>query len=214
MTYKVILFDHDDTLVETLKPKWAQHKYIAHTFYNKELNEDDLRLHWGKPLPLMLKELYKTNDIAQATAYNVAAQQIFPKTLFPETSPVIEALRLAGKVLGIVTATTRPNLDYDFSTMNIQKGYFDYIQTQEDSDFHKPDPRVFQPTKSWLSEKGYCYKDVLYIGDALTDLKAARQAKFEFMGTCTGLVSAETFKAYGVTALNSLSDLLSLLSLK
>lgn len=208
MTYKVILFDHDDTLVQTLKSKWAQHKHIALNYYNKELEDDEIRLHWGKPLSVLLKELYGTNDIEQATRYNIETRHIFPKTLFLETSDVIGKLRGAGKILGIVTATSRSSLDYDFRTLNIEKEKFDYIQTQEDSAFHKPDPRVFKPAKLWISKLGYSSRDVLYIGDALTDMKAAREAEFQFMGTCTGLVSAEVFKKHGALALKSFSDLL------
>ena len=208
MDCKVILFDFDDTLVETIKPKWAQHKYVAKTYYNKELHEDEIRLHWGKPFSLLLKELYQTDKIEEATTYNIATRERFPKLLFPEMTNVIEELKRRGKVLGIVTATSTCSLDYDFASLNIKKSYFDYVQTQEDSQFHKPDPRVFEPTKAWLSEQGYTNSDVLYIGDALTDMKAAQEAGFNFIGTSTGLVSAKNFESLGVRALHSLSDLL------
>ena len=60
---------------------------------------------------------------------------------------------------------------------------------------------MFEPTKLWLSEHGYSCCDVLYIGDALTDYKAAKEANFQFMGTCTGLLSSEDFKKFGVNSL-------------
>ncbi len=57
---KAILFDHDDTLVQTIKSKWAQHKYIAKTFYHKNLKDEELRLHWGKPFTELVELLSLT----------------------------------------------------------------------------------------------------------------------------------------------------------
>ena len=33
---KAVFFDHDDTLVGTIVPKWAHHKHVARTHYGKE----------------------------------------------------------------------------------------------------------------------------------------------------------------------------------
>ncbi len=208
MSYKVILFDHDDTLVQTIQPKWAQHKHIARAYYNIELTDDKIRQHWGKPFSILLQELYETDDVDEALAHNIRTRDAFPKVLFPETSEVLNQLQQSGKRLGLVTATLRQSLEYDLATLNITKNNFKYTQTQENSKFHKPDPKVFDPTKEWLTHEGISFDEVLYVGDALTDMQAAVGAGFHFAGVCTGLVTAEEFKAHGVEALNSLQDLL------
>ncbi len=212
MSYKVILFDHDDTLVQTIRPKWAQHKYIAQAHYNKELTEEKIRHHWGKPFSILLQELYETDDIDEALAHNIHTRHRFPKVLFPETLEVLQALRQSGMTLGLITATMRVSLEYDFATLNIMKSYFDYTQTEEDSEFHKPDPRVFDPLKPWLAEKGLSPHDVLSVGDSLNDMRAAKEAGFQFIGVCTGLVTREDFKEHGVDVLDSLRDLLPVVS--
>ena len=208
MKYKVILFDHDDTLVRTLSSKWAQHKYIAKKYYNKELSEEELHKHWGKPLSTLLKELYETNDLEKATYHNVDTRHIFPKTLFADTNKVLSKLQDQGIVVGVVTATSKASIEYDFSTLEIEKNQFDYIQTQEDTPHHKPNPRVFDPVKLWLAENNFDWKEVLYVGDALTDMEAAQGAGFDFMGKSTGLVSAEEFAHRGVPSLPTLEHLL------
>src|ERR1043165_7200592 len=109
---KVVLFDHDDTLVGTIKAKWAQHKYIARTFYGKELTDDELRLHWGKPLTVLMKMLYETDHIDMAMSYNIATRPQFPKQLLKNTIKTLNALRKSGRKLGLVTATTRASLKY------------------------------------------------------------------------------------------------------
>ena len=73
---KAILFDHDDTLVATIQAKWAQHKFIAKTFYGKDLQDDEIRLHWGKPYSVLIRLLYNTDDVDSTVSYNLCTRRI------------------------------------------------------------------------------------------------------------------------------------------
>lgn len=205
---KAVLFDHDDTLVATIEAKWAQHKYIGKTFYQKEISDADLHQHWGKPLPVLMSLLYDTQDIETAMSRNIASRAQFPKRLFDGTLETLSSLRAQKTLTGIVTSTTRSSLNYDIETLNISKTLFDYTQTQEDTEFHKPDPRVFHPTIRWLAARGVLPSETLYIGDSLLDLQAATQAGFQFIGVATGLVSSAEFAQHGAKAIARLPDLL------
>ena len=205
---KVVLFDHDDTLVGTIKAKWAQHKFIAHTFYGKELTEDELRQHWGKPLTILMKLLYGTDHIDMAMSYNIATRQQFPKSLFKNTIKTLNALRKSGKKLGLVTATTRASLKYDFDTLGIPEQMFDLIQTEDDTIFHKPDPRVFEPILKWISDRDIQPHEVLYIGDDLNDMIPAKKVGFGFIGVGTGLTTVQKFESHQIKAIRQLSDLI------
>lgn len=205
---KVVLFDHDDTLVGTIKAKWAQHKFIARTFYDKEVTEADLRAHWGKPLTVLMKLLYGTDHIDMAMSYNIATRSKFPKFLFKNTLKTLSALRKSGKKVGLITATTKLSLNYDFQTLGIPEQLFDYIQTEDDTSFHKPDPRVFEPVLKWLEKQQIHPHEVLYVGDHLTDMLAAKQSGFNFVGVGTGLFSAQEFEKQNVKAVPQIADLL------
>ena len=212
MTYirkhiKVVLFDHDDTLVATRRAKWAMHKHIAGNYYNKHLTEDELRLHWGKPLSKMLSLLYGTADIATALEHAHANSTDFPKILHDDTLSTLALIKNSGKKIGVITATTRPNLMYDFKTMRFPSNLFDYTQTEEDTAYHKPDPRVFEPTLNWLKQNKVKTSEVIYVGDGLHDMKAALGAGFDFIGVSTGLITQSEFIKHGVKAINRLSDL-------
>lgn len=207
---KMILFDHDDTLVGTLKAKWAQHKYIAQTFYGKKLKNEELRLHWGKPLTLLLKLLYGTDHVNIAMSYNIATRSKFPKLLFKDTISTLSTLHSLGKKLGLVTATTRSSLEYDLKTLGIPIELFDYIQTEDDTLFHKPDSRVFDPALLWMTKQGIQPYEVLYVGDHLNDMLAARGAGIGFIGVGTGIISVEEFKKHQAEGINQLSDLIDL----
>lgn len=205
---KVVLFDHDDTLVRTIKVKWAQHKYIAQTFYDKKLSNQELRQHWGKPFSLLMKLLYETDNLEMAMSYNIATRDKFPKLLFKNTLETLNALRKSGKKIGIVSSTTRWSLQHDFLTLNIPDQLFDYLQTEEDTPFHKPNPSVFDPFLKWLDKEKIQPNEVLYVGDHLNDMVAAQKAGFSFVGVGTGLISVEEFKQHHVDAVPQLAHIL------
>ncbi len=190
---KAIFFDHDDTLVEAMKAKWAQHKYIARKFYGKKLTDEELRLHWGAPLSSLLKLLYGTHHLDIAMSYNIAIRDRFPKLLFKDTLSTLKSFRKLGKKVGLVTATSLSSLQNDFDTLGISKQLFDYIQTEDDTIFHKPDPRVFEPALQWLAKHQIQPFEVVYVGDHLKDLIAAKGAGLHFVGVSTGVISAAEF---------------------
>ena len=207
---KMIIFDHDDTLVSTIKAKWAQHKYIAETFYGKKLSNADIRKHWGKPFTVLLKMLYETDHIDIAMSYNIATRDKFPKRLFPKTISTITALKNAGKKIGILTATTTSSLMHDFQALGIPRDLFDYIQTEDDTTHHKPDPRVCEPTIRWLEEHKIRANEVLCVGDQITDMMMAKAVGFNFIAVETGITSAQEFEKNQTKVVRCLPELLAL----
>lgn len=192
---KVVLFDHDDTLVGTIESKWAQHKHIARTFYGKELSDEEIKQHWGKPFSALLGLLYGTDDIDTAMKHNKATHKDYPKTLRDDTLATLEALRASGRKTGIITATADFSLHHDLKSLGIPERLFDYIQTEEKTAYHKPDHRVFEPALNWLEKNAVKPAETLYVGDGLHDMKAALGAGFEFIGITTGLTTSEEFAA-------------------
>jgi HAD superfamily hydrolase (TIGR01549 family) len=205
---KAVFFDHDDTLVGTIKAKFAQHKHIARTWYDKELNDEEITLHWGKPLTSLLKILYETDDADTAFAHILAVHQDFPKLLLADTIPTLQTLHERGLKLGLVTAASRSSLDHDLESLAIPRDLFSFIQTEEDSDYHKPDPRVFTRALVWLQKQQISPKEVTYVGDGLHDAKAALGAGFNFIGVETGLVTQQQFQGAGHVSVAGLSRLL------
>lgn len=205
---KAVLFDHDDTLVGTKEPKWAHHKHVARTHYGKELTDADIIPHWGKPLGELVCLLYGTDDVEQAMANNKSSHADFPKILFEATVPTLERIKRAGKLVGIVTATSRFSFEHDLDQHHMPRRAIDYTQTADDTPYHKPDPRVFDPAIAWLKENDIAPQDVLYIGDGLHDMKAALGAGFNFLGVETGLVTAEQFRDAGVLSIPGVEHLM------
>lgn len=205
---KVVLFDHDDTLVGTFEPKSEHHKYVARTYYGKELSDQEIREHWGRPFRELVGLLYDTADIDQAIANNTACHETFPIVLFTASIPTLRHVKDAGRLIGIITAASRLSFEHDLTLHNIPRELLDYTQAADDTPFHKPDPRVFEPALRWLKEKGMKPSEVVYVGDGLHDMNAALGAGFSFVAVETGLVTAEQFKEVGVTSIPSVADLI------
>ncbi len=204
---KAVFFDFDDTLVNTIGPKWAQHKHIAKTYYGKDLSDEEITAHWGKPLSALLQLLYETNDAAQALSYNTLMRPHFPKQLHSFALETLEHLKSQGKKIGLVTATTRSNVLYDFERMQFPSNLFDYVQTEEDTQHHKPDPEVFKPALNFLEQHQILPHETLYVGDHLNDMRAATGAGMQFIGVATGLISVEEFAQHNTHATAQVADL-------
>ena len=194
-----VVFDMDDTLIKTYDVKLRQHKHFARERYGLELHDDMFREHWGKPFHLFLEGLYGGVDPVEHihTEY-VKLSHLFPVELQEDTLQVFDDLHGAGKKLGIVTATAREIVERDLGLINFPVNRLHKLQTSDDTLMHKPDPRVFEPMMKALRDAGV-EGEVLYVGDALTDYYAARDAGLHFVGVTTGLITSEQFRDAGVT---------------
>ena len=205
---KALVFDFDDTLVGIHLAIWQLHRYIAEEYYGVRLHDSTIKAHWGRPLQELARNYYQTDNTEAAIEKMMEHQQDFPKQKFEQSEPTIRNLKLGGKILGIVTATSRPILANDTKLVGLPLDNFDYIQTAEDSEHHKPDARVFEPMMTWMLKQEVSADNILYVGDGIQDMHAARTAGLHFIGVTTGLVSSEEFEAYGARHIPDISALL------
>lgn len=204
---KAVVFDFDDTLVGTYKPIWNLHRRVAKTEYGIDLDDERLLKYWGQPIHTLTTHYYDTSDTETALEHLKNHAQHFPKETFAGTEPTLRSLKLANKVIGIVTASYDWILRADMEFANIPTELIDYTQTAEDTPVHKPDPRVFDPMLAWMNQKDININEILYVGDGLHDMNAARDAGMHFVGVTTGLTTAAEFKAQGAASISNLSEL-------
>lgn len=133
----------------------------------------------------------------------------YGKTLFPETIPILKKLGASGLWLSAVTSVSESIVTRDALTTGIDWGdFFEHVQTANETDYHKPDGRVFDPTKSRLARVGIQnWANVIYIGDGMGDLLAAKEAGFGFVGVEKGFMSQEDFIKAGAISIPSIAKL-------
>jgi phosphoglycolate phosphatase-like HAD superfamily hydrolase len=210
MKYKAIIFDFDDTLVESRVAKWAHHTHVAKKFYNIDLVDDDIRKHWGKPFNVLVADLYRGVDTVQNIFDTIATvKKDFPKYPYKESISTVQKLLDNGIKVGVLSATTNKFLVEDLADLGFPINEFVIIQGADDTSFHKPDSRVFDPLITLLEEEKINKKDILYVGDSIDDFQSSTGAGINYIALTTGLYSQEDFRKAGATRIcNSIEEIL------
>ncbi len=196
--YKAVIFDFDDTLVESRLIKWAHHKHVAKKFYNIELSDEAILAHWGKPINTLVTELYQSADTLENMYSNLlSVRDEFRKVAYEGAVDVLKKLIEQKIDVCILSASNKKFLMHDLADFGFPLEAISIIQGADETDVHKPDPKVFIPTFEKLYGKGIEKSDMVYIGDSLMDMQAARGAGIDFIGVTTGLYGEEEFKNNG-----------------
>ncbi len=185
---KAIIFDFDDTLALSSEEVV---RAIEHTAQICDLpcpEREAIIEMFGRPLRLIVETFWPfANPEEFVEVYN-GVYQIHNVRLIEKAKEVLEQLSLASFELHILTSRRRESLIKHLEQFAI-KGLFKSLIAYEDVEYHKPDPRAF----SVFFEK-YKPNEVVYVGDSVYDMHAAKQAGIFFIGVCTGIVTREGFE--------------------
>ena len=151
-----------------------------------------------------------TPEVLQ-TEYEEVVQK-YPKLAHPGAVETVRWLIDGGISVSIVTASGRTIVMNDLVAVGIPLHRLTMLQTAEDTDAHKPDPRVFDPVLKKLAELGIARDKTIYIGDALMDYAAAHDAGMDFCGLTFGLTDAAAFTGAGAAYVRSFAELRTFLS--
>ena len=196
--YKAVIFDFDDTLVETRLIKFKHHKTVAKKFYNIDLTEEIFLEHYGKPLNTLIKELYQDSDtLENMVKANVSIREDFLKRVYSESVNVVTKLLNHGIKVGVLSATNKNFVVDDLNRLNFPVDRMSVVQGADETSVHKPDPDVFISMFDKLMKQGIKKEDTVYIGDSLSDLQAAHGAGIDFIAVTTGLYTYNDFKKHG-----------------
>ncbi len=195
------MFDMDDTLIKTWQTKWAHSKLVAKKYYNQDLTDETLHKHWGKSFDVMVGELFQhAAPLGEIRENYFRHDHEFLKPAHDEAVDLVQALLDAGIAVGVVTSMTTDIAYKDMRDNDFPLERFAIIQGCDLTPVHKPDPHVFDPALAALKKQGIT-TDIVYVGDALSDFYAARDAGLEFIAVTTGLVDKATFQKAGAMAI-------------
>lgn len=192
---EAILFDYDDTLVDTLTSRVPAIIEYCQTVQGVSVTKQDIRSIWGVPFNTMMSKLGCQEEVNFEDYLSIARR--YPIVPFSETNEALN--HLGGKhTLGIVTSVARSVLLADLEYLGWNKK-FEILIAQEDTPYHKPDPRVFEPAKRGLFQLLGREPSLVYIGDAVTDARAAMDAGIPFVGVARSSNKATAFTELGAT---------------
>ncbi len=169
-------------MVTTKQSRIKALQLVAKKYYQLDLDEPHILQFWGQPFEEFMLNVFKHRDSYENIQKNyLEIIDQFPMEAYPGAVETLTELAEA-YLVGIVTACGREVAMLDLERLGFPVDRLFDIQTAEDSEFHKPDPKVFDPILEKLQGKGVKKEEVLYIGDGLNDYKAANGAGLAFLG--------------------------------
>ncbi|MCT4173439.1 HAD-IA family hydrolase [Elizabethkingia anophelis] len=208
--YNTYIFDFDYTLADSSRGIIMCFRYVLENHGYHDINDYQIKLTIGKTLEESFSILTGITDKETLTLY---AKEYVKKAddwmtantvLFPETSPVLHALKERGHKIGIVSTKYRYRI-MEFVEKEFPKEFFDIIIGAEDVKAHKPDPAgLLLEINCLQSDLEKC----LYIGDSIIDAKTAQAIGVDFYGVLNGITTREELLIYPhIKIADNLNDL-------
>ena len=183
MRYPNLIFDLDDTLIDSFGQYVAAHQRVAAELSLRVPSRDELVVYlstWEETL----QRLWPGVDPAPFMARYLTLVTQYPYPAVPGVRATLAKLRELGHHLTIVTKRSRRHLALRMEQAELPMALFDGIFAVEDQPAPKPDPRCFEPVWELLGEARP--ERCLYVGDRLDDQRAAAGAGITFVAVGTG----------------------------
>ena len=192
MKYKHIVFDIDNTLLDSEFALLTTWKETINALLNKNYTVEELRFILGMTgLNAMLH--FGIRDLAQG--YKLWGE--FYKnnhsrvTFFPGVIGMLGKMKEAGISLGVITSRKRSEYDAE-PLMKLLEPYIGVIVCSDNTPRPKPDGA---PIETYCKLCGITPSEMIYIGDTYNDFMCARNGGCDFGLSQLGIVEKEKIEA-------------------
>jgi len=204
---KLIAFDFDDTLVQTKVIRYEALKFTGKSFYNIQITNQDIDKYWGLPFSEMMNGVFnRIEDSSEIIKKYKSILHKFPNKSFPDTKKVLQLLKKDYQ-LALISSSVRDLILSGLKDVNLSESIFDFIQTSDQIEYHKPDPRVFDPLIKYIGRR-FERSEVLYIGDTIDDYKSSKSAGFQFIGIANRTTPKRLMDENNITSVFTLSEMM------
>ncbi len=187
--YKAVLYDLDGTLLDTYEMNMIPLRRIIREELGEDRTLEQLRPFYSQPGLKTMKDL-GIQDVDGVYARWVEYVNNYEKGAvpYPGVEQVLQTFHAAGIRQAVVSSKMHKQYRIDMDRYGLDQ----YMQTAvlaEDTILHKPHP---DPILECLRRMDLSPDDAIYIGDAQSDLEAARNAgvDFGFAGWSGGTISS------------------------
>lgn len=212
---KLFIHDWDDTITNSFSAYLPYYFNFA-KFHDLPIPKvDSIKKNWGKPVSKILKLIYQdtANIPFLIDDFNKNGEHNYQVKIFEDVENVFIRLKNEGYVVGILSSGQKSAIEkvYKQELKSYMK-YHEFVYDSNDCNFHKPDPRVFDPI--FLENSDFLESQSIYIGDSIFDYLAAKNRGIEFWAVLTGVHTADDFVQQGLSKdkiLTKFGDLLSVI---
>lgn len=194
MNKKLILFDLDDTLINTFHSSYHKVSYAFNKMNICEPTLEDFKSVYGKiRFPDCIMKWLSTNEELDLFLHYYEQSKIhFPYSSICDVRELCLLTKRLDKKFGIVTNTPADRLEQKMRQVALDQACFEYVYCEA----NKPSPKgIIEAIKHFKVEP----KEVLYIGDSLEDEESSRLSSVDFWATLTGVTNRELFIKRGVS---------------
>ncbi len=173
-----VLFDIDGTLINTIPLIMDSHRHTFKKILGWVPPDEELLATIGEPLVTTFDRYSEQGDLLLEEYIDWSVPRTATHSeLFEGVVPMLEGLRDAGFLTGVVTSRRCEGLKVCLEAFGLTQ-LFDVLVCAEDTDLHKPHPA---PLLLAMERLGLTRPDqVLYVGDTLGDLESALGAGSHF----------------------------------
>ncbi len=191
--YGAVLFDLDGTLIDSAELIMTAFEATVQANLHQTIDRTAILGMWSRPIRERFRALAPDRDEVLAQDYlrrYLALHDRYAR-LFPGVADVLEALRVRGYAMGIVTSKRRATTEAAVSGFHLDR-WCTVIITDEDVTRHKPDP---EPVRAAASQLGVSVAEALMVGDSPLDIAAGHRAGAGTAAALWGTVEASPLLA-------------------
>lgn len=204
---RAVIFDFDGPINDSFREGLRRIEVLCginKIGFDREKRQQLIKL-WGKPGVVLLQESLGISKELAETIYPQWEVWDFiqPISLIPGARETLRWNRKNKIVNALLTSRNKKNVTDIFEKLDLTEE-FTVISTRQDSDFRKPDPRVFDFVMNELNQHGIEKDGCIFIGDTPEDITCGQEAEIETLVVMTGPYWLEHILRYPVKPQNIL----------
>ena len=191
MAYRTIIFDFDGTLADTLEESRRIYNLLAADYSLREVLAEELPQLRNFSLLELLDHLgipKRRVPTLLSRGTSMMRSNISRLPLIPGIGEILPEMRSRAKSFGVLTSNAEENVDLFLKAHGLRE-YFDFISSTSRLTGKSGHLRAIRKTFSLHPE------EMLYVGDEIRDIKAAKKAGIAMAAVTWGFNSAESLAA-------------------
>ncbi|WP_337865003.1 HAD-IA family hydrolase [Ignavibacterium sp.] len=171
--FNAVIFDIDGTLTFTNQLIFDSFNFIAEKYLGKRFSNEQIIALFGPTEDVIIKQMFPDKyELVRKDYYDYYHRNHEIAKLYDGIKELLFDLKKSGVILGIFTGKGRTSSLITLNFLGIRE-LFDMIVTGDDVNNHKPSPEGIIKFIETFKLKPV---EVLMVGDAPSDIKAAKEA--------------------------------------
>ncbi|MFO7525306.1 MAG: HAD-IA family hydrolase [Ignavibacteriaceae bacterium] len=191
MKYRGIIFDIDGTLTATNQLIFDTFNHVAEKYLNKTFTDSEIMAMFGPPESVILEQLF-SDKLKEASKdyYEYYKSNHSIAKAYPGIKELIMDIKSHPALLAVYTGKGRRSSMITLQEIGMAE-HFDMIVTGDDVEEHKPSA---EGILKFVNAFNLSKEEVLMIGDAVSDVEAAKSAGVDYASVLWDSYGAEKVK--------------------